>query len=91
MSIKRIFVLVLTAMLVLSVGVTVLAAAQTSGEYAQSRATNYPAIEEERAATAAPIAPARSSNSPFFVGAVLAALMFIGVALYCKAKGNKGF
>ena len=34
-------------------------------------------------------APQKSNNTPFFIGAGIAVLLFIGVALYCKANGNK--
>ena len=30
----------------------------------------------------------KSSNTPYFIGAVIAVVVFIGVALYCKFKGN---
>lgn len=33
--------------------------------------------------------PQKSGNTPFFIGAGIAVLLFIGVALYCKANGNK--
>lgn len=32
---------------------------------------------------------ARGSNTPYFVGAVIAVLVLIGVALYCKYNGRK--
>lgn len=31
----------------------------------------------------------KSSNTPYLVGAGIAVLLFIGVALYCRANGNK--
>jgi len=36
-----------------------------------------------------PSAPQGSSNTPYFVGAGIAILLFIGVAVYCKKHGNK--
>lgn len=30
----------------------------------------------------------KSNNTPYFVGAVIAVIVFIGVALYCKFNGN---
>ena len=46
---------------------------------------------EEQAAeeTQTDSAPQKSNNTPFFIGAGIAVLLFIGVALYCKANGNK--
>jgi len=46
---------------------------------------------EEQAAeeTQADSVPQKSNNTPFFIGAGIAVLLFIGVALYCKANGNK--
>ena len=44
--------------------------------------------ETEEAAVEAPIAP-ESGNTPYFIGAGVALLVFIGVAFYCKANGNK--
>lgn len=35
--------------------------------------------------------PQKSNNAPFFIGAVIAVLMFAGVALYCNKNGNKTF
>lgn len=32
---------------------------------------------------------AQNSNAPFFTGAIIAVLAFIGVAVFCKIKGNK--
>jgi len=46
-----------------------------------------PGVEEETAAIAAP--SSRSGNTPFFIGAVLAVLLFVSVAVYCKVHGNK--
>lgn len=31
----------------------------------------------------------KSSNTPYLVGAVLAVVLFIGVAVFCKFKGNR--
>lgn len=31
----------------------------------------------------------KSSNTPYLVGAVLAVILFIGVAVFCKFKGNR--
>jgi len=36
-------------------------------------------------------APQRSSNTPYFIGAGIAILLFISVAIYCKKHGNKTF
>jgi len=34
--------------------------------------------------------PARqNNNTPYFIGAGIAVLLFIGVALYCRANGNR--
>jgi len=34
-------------------------------------------------------APKRNGNTPYFIGAGIAVLVFTGVALYCKNNGNK--
>ena len=34
-------------------------------------------------------ASSQGSNAPFFIGAIISVLLFIGVALYCKFNGNK--
>jgi len=46
---------------------------------------------EEQAAeeTQTDSAPQKSNNTPFFIGAGIAVLLFIGVALYCKANCYK--
>lgn len=36
-------------------------------------------------------APSKNNNTPFFMGAGIAVLMFVGVALYCKKNGHKTF
>lgn len=60
-------------------------------------------IPKSSAATSAPVQPEmgaaeeaqaeaasarESGNTPYYAGAVFAVLLFIGVALYCKFKGN---
>ena len=92
MKITKLLALVLTITLVFALGISVHASADVGGEITQSQVSAeayYPTIEEESAAVAAPT-QTRSSNTPFFIGALLAVLMFAGVALYCKARGNKG-
>lgn len=37
----------------------------------------------------APSAKGTSSNAPFFTGAVIAVIVFAGIAVFCKVKGNK--
>jgi len=46
------------------------------------------AVAEPAAAVEQP-QPAKSSNTPYLVGAVLAVALFIGVAVFCKFKGNR--
>jgi|GEM_PF-5728236 len=46
------------------------------------------AVAEPAAAEEQP-QPAKSSNTPYLVGAVLAVALFIGVAVFCKFKGNR--
>lgn len=31
----------------------------------------------------------KSNNTPYFIGAGIAVLLFVGVALYCRANGNR--
>ena len=88
---KRIFILAIAVLLVLSLGVSVLASVEAGAGPAQEISSDlYATVEGESAAPAAPVTSrARGSNTPLFAGAVLAVLMFMGVALYCKAKGNR--
>ena len=37
------------------------------------------------------LAEPQSGNTPYFIGAGIAVLVFIGVAFYCKTNGNKTF
>jgi len=92
MKIIKLLALVLTITLLFALGISVYASADAGGEIAlpqENSEAYYPAVEEESAAVAAPT-QTRSSNAPFFIGALLAVIMFAGVALYCKAKGNRG-
>lgn len=92
MTTKRFLIPALTILMALSLSIPALAYVGTNEGMAGETVVYYPPVEGESAAAAAPVVPqARSSNTPFFVGAVLAVLMFVGVALYCKAKGNKGY
>ena len=52
-----------------------------------------PAQPEETEATVAEESSAapESGNTPYFIGAAIAVLVFIGVAFYCKSNGNKTF
>lgn len=43
--------------------------------------------EPETKAEATPVQ--EKSNTPYYVGAVFAVLLFAGVAVYCKCKGNR--
>lgn len=45
--------------------------------------TDEPAVAEEQPQ------PQKNSNTPYLVGAVLAVVLFIGVAVFCKFKGNR--
>lgn len=45
------------------------------------------ATAEDAAATTKP----EKGNTPYFIGAGLALLLFVGVAFYCKTNGNKIF
>ena len=51
-------------------------------------AIETPAEENESETVTASTSP-KSSNTPFFIGAVIAVILFIGVAMYCKFNGNK--
>lgn len=44
--------------------------------------------EQESDSVAAEQQPERDSNIPYFIGAGIAVLVFIGVAVFCKYKGN---
>lgn len=50
--------------------------------------TPKPAAGQENP-TDTPQAPTRGSNTPYFVGAGIAVIVFIGVAAFCKFKGNR--
>lgn len=50
----------------------------------QSTAPEDAEIQDNQEEALAP----RSSNTPYFIGAVIAVLVLIGVALYCKFNGN---
>lgn len=45
----------------------------------------------ENAEEEAQTAPRKNNNTPFFIGAGIAVLMFAGVAVYCKTNGNKTY
>ena len=47
-----------------------------------------PAQPDETTAEETPAEP-QSGNTPYFIGACIAVLVFIGVAFYCKTNGNK--
>ena len=49
------------------------------------------AVEEIAEPESLPPPVTRSSNTPYFVGAGIAILVFIGVAFYCKNNGHKTF
>jgi len=90
----RFLTLLLTLLLVFAVSMAVSASADTDGENAVSLENGsgsliMPDIEEASAAETAP--PKQSGNAPLFIGAGFAVLMFIGVALYCRTKGNKTY
>lgn len=61
----------------------------------QGETTNGPEArkEIESVAEEAQLASAshKNNNTPFFIGAGIAVVLFIGVALYCRANGNKTF
>ena len=46
------------------------------------------APEQDQDTAAAEQRPERDSNIPYFIGAGIAVLVFIGVAVFCKYKGN---
>ncbi len=50
-----------------------------------------PAQPSESATQETPAATPESGNTPYFIGAAIAVLVFIGVAFYCKSNGNKTF
>ena len=53
--------------------------------------TTNAAVEEIAEPEPPPAPVTRSSNTPYFVGAGIAILVFIGVAFYCKNNGHKTF
>ncbi len=50
-----------------------------------------PDADEAPAEDAAALTKPDKTNTPYFIGAGLALLLFIGVAFYCKTNGNKPF
>jgi uncharacterized membrane protein len=50
-----------------------------------------PAQPEAEEAAEEPAEPIDSGNTPYFIGAVIAVLVFLGVAFYCKTNGNKPY
>ena len=91
------FALLLTLLLVFTVSMAVSAETMPSGETAivqvnevsgQGEALSQAGESGEDDALAVP-EPPKSTNTPYFIGAGIAVLVFIGVAFYCKYNGNK--
>ena len=49
----------------------------------QETGEDIAALEEEQPPAS------KNTNTPYFIGAGIAVLLFIGVALYCRANGNR--
>ena len=99
MKAKSLITLALALVFLFSMSIAVSADTAPSGESpgiqvvdfdapGQGEAPIHEIISEEESV---PPAPQGSSNTPYFVGAVIAVLLFIGVAIYCKKHGNKTF
>jgi len=85
----RFFAILLALSLIFSISMAVYASDDShegAPEIIAPEGDYAPDTEEDGAAATT---PARSSNTPLFVGAGIAVLMFIGVAIYCKTHGNK--
>jgi hypothetical protein len=89
---KKVISLVFALVLIFALGMAVSAETAPVGELPAASTQGEALIEEESALEEEhPAEPARSrsGNTPLFIGAGIAALLFIGVALYCRANGNK--
>ena len=97
---KKLITFALALMLIFSLGMAVSAeTAPVSGENISITHVDGVEAPEEGEAPAEdeimPVempetpAPKKSGNSPYFIGAGIAVLVFIGVAFYCKTNGNK--
>jgi hypothetical protein len=96
MNKTRFFTLVFILLLVLSVGMAVFASAspdvigETAKGIAISEGSGDADISEVEEGSAAEAASTKTGgNTPLFIGAGLAVLMFAGVAVYCKTHGKK--
>jgi len=96
---KKVLSLALILLLILSLSVAASAEALPSVETNIIQPDGFDtygpgeaATGEESAPTEIPASPPpQNSNTPFFIGALISVLIFLGVALYCKAKGNKTY
>ena len=93
MKTKIVITLVLALVLIFSMSLAVAASTAPGVQPPGLQMANTPDQGEAPVPEELPAPPVtqRSSNTPYFIGAGIAILLFIGVAIYCKKHGNKTF